>query len=28
MMTMPGLGKNPGGQNIDINEKGEIVGMF
>jgi formate--tetrahydrofolate ligase len=28
MMTMPGLGKTPGGQNIDINEKGEIVGMF
>ena len=28
MMTMPGLGKNPGGQNIHINEKGEIVGMF
>ena len=28
MMTMPGLGKNPGGQNIDINEKGEIIGMF
>lgn len=28
MMTMPGLGKNPGGQNIDIDEKGEIVGMF
>jgi len=28
MMTMPGLGKTPGGQNIDINEKGEIIGMF
>lgn len=28
MMTMPGLGKNPGGQNIDINEDGEIIGMF
>ncbi len=28
MMTMPGLGKTPGGQNIDINENGEIVGMF
>ena len=28
MMTMPGLGKRPGGENIDINEKGEIVGMF
>lgn len=27
-MTMPGRGKTPGGQDIDINETGEIVGMF
>ncbi|MCA8938832.1 MAG: formate--tetrahydrofolate ligase, partial [Planctomycetes bacterium] len=28
MNTMPGLGKNPGGEGIDIDENGEIVGLF
>jgi formate--tetrahydrofolate ligase len=28
MMTMPGLGRTPGGMQIDIDDKGEIVGMF
>jgi methylenetetrahydrofolate dehydrogenase (NADP+)/methenyltetrahydrofolate cyclohydrolase/formyltetrahydrofolate synthetase len=28
MMTMPGLAKRPGGENIDIDEQGNIVGMF
>ena len=28
MMTMPGLGRKPGGQQIDIDDDGEIVGMF
>jgi len=28
MMTMPGLGRNPGGTRIDIDERGEIVGLF
>ena len=28
IMTMPGLPKVPAAENIDINEKGEIVGIF
>ncbi|MCC6669675.1 MAG: formate--tetrahydrofolate ligase [Planctomycetes bacterium] len=28
IMTMPGLGRNPGGQRIDLDEQGNIVGMF
>jgi formate--tetrahydrofolate ligase len=28
MMTMPGLSKTPGGENIDIDKEGNIVGMF
>ena len=28
IMTMPGLGRNPGGREIDLDEDGEIVGMF
>jgi formate--tetrahydrofolate ligase len=28
MMTMPGLGKNPAGFSIDVDESGEIVGLF
>ncbi len=28
IMTMPGLPKKPAAENIDINEKGEIVGLF
>lgn len=28
MMTMPGLGKKPGGENIDIDAQGNIIGMF
>lgn len=28
MRTMPGLGSTPGAQNIDIDENGEIVGLF
>ncbi len=28
VMTMPGLGRNPGGKRIDIDEKGQIHGMF
>ena len=28
MMTMPGLGRTPGGTKIDIDERGEIVGLF
>lgn len=28
MMTMPGLSKTPGGENIDIDEHGNIIGMF
>ena len=28
MMTMPGLGKSPAAFSIDIDEKGEIVGLF
>ncbi len=28
MMTMPGLPSSPGGARVDINEKGEIVGLF
>lgn len=28
MMTMPGLGKTPGGEGIDIDENGEITGLF
>jgi formate--tetrahydrofolate ligase len=28
MMTMPGLAKKPGGENIDIDKNGNIIGMF
>ena len=28
MMTMPGLAKKPGGEQIDIDEQGNIIGMF
>jgi len=28
MMTMPGLGKNPAAFSIDVDESGEIVGLF
>ena len=28
MMTMPGLGRNPGGAGIDIDEDGRITGLF
>ncbi len=28
VMTMPGLGRNPGGKRIDIDENGQIHGMF
>jgi formyltetrahydrofolate synthetase len=28
MMTMPGLSKTPGGENIDIDKEGNIIGMF
>ncbi len=28
IMTMPGLPKKPAAENIDINDKGEIVGLF
>jgi formate--tetrahydrofolate ligase len=28
MMTMPGLAKHPGGEKIDIDEAGNIVGML
>jgi formate--tetrahydrofolate ligase len=28
MMTMPGLSKTPGGENIDIDNQGNIIGMF
>ncbi|MCC7508379.1 MAG: formate--tetrahydrofolate ligase [Planctomycetes bacterium] len=28
MMTMPGLSKKPGGENIDIDKDGNIIGMF
>lgn len=28
ILTMPGLGRAPGGHNIDIDEKGQIVGLF
>ena len=28
MMTMPGLAKKPGGEAIDIDEQGNIIGMF
>ncbi len=28
IMTMPGLGKTPGGQKIDIDENGEVIGML
>ncbi len=28
IMTMPGLPKKPAAENIDVNEKGEIVGLF
>ncbi len=28
IMTMPGLGKTPGGTRIDIDEQGNVVGMF
>ena len=28
IMTMPGLPKVPAAENIDINEDGEVVGIF
>jgi len=28
MTTMPGLPSHPAGEKIDINEKGEVVGLF
>ena len=28
IMTMPGLGRRPGGMQIDIDEDDQIVGMF
>jgi len=28
ILTMPGLGRAPGGQNIDIDEDGQVVGLF
>jgi formyltetrahydrofolate synthetase len=28
MRTMPGLPSRPGGENIDIDERGEVVGLF
>jgi formate--tetrahydrofolate ligase len=28
MRTMPGLGRNPGGANVDIDEDGNILGLF
>jgi formate--tetrahydrofolate ligase len=28
MMTMPGLGSSPGLENVDLDERGEIVGLF
>jgi formyltetrahydrofolate synthetase len=28
IMTMPGLGKAPGGQGIDIDSKGNVIGML
>ena len=28
IMTMPGLPKSPAAENIDINEDGEIIGIF
>ena len=28
ILTMPGLGRTPGGTRIDINKDGEVVGMF
>ncbi|MCK6440087.1 MAG: formate--tetrahydrofolate ligase [Planctomycetes bacterium] len=28
IMTMPGLGKRPGGENIDIDAEGNVVGLF
>lgn len=28
MNTMPGLGKNPGGEGIDIDEQGRVIGLF
>jgi formate--tetrahydrofolate ligase len=28
MKTMPGLGSRPGLENVDIDERGEIVGLF
>jgi formate--tetrahydrofolate ligase len=28
ILTMPGLPKQPAAETIDINEKGEIVGLF
>ena len=28
IMTMPGLPKKPASENIDIDENGEIVGLF
>ena len=28
IMTMPGLSKNPAAYNIDVDDNGEIVGLF
>jgi formyltetrahydrofolate synthetase len=28
MKTMPGLGSRPGLENVDLDERGEIVGLF
>ena len=28
MQTMPGYGKTPAAMNVDIDERGEIVGLF
>jgi formate--tetrahydrofolate ligase len=28
IMTMPGLGKSPGGMRIDVDENGNVVGML
>lgn len=28
MRTMPGLGRNPGGANVDIDDDGNIIGLF
>ena len=28
MRTMPGLGRSPGGLNVDLDEHGEVEGLF